>query len=275
MTTDERQKLNSQRVQKIHVLLRPNILAILADLEAAGWQPIIDIGVYRTPAEQAQKVAEGVSTVYYSYHNVTDPGGVPAAEAADIVDVRYQWSPPREYWLQLAGAAENQGLETGIYWGLSKASRSAIHSAIAKRAWDTIVELGWDTAHVQPPQSKFTISEAKNGYRYNPGSIRPNILSAPAASKTTKYKLLATDGHVMDVLNVYDGTAYVEARKWGVWMGVGVGFDNGKVLLQGEKIDATKVLENVGYIPIRSAAANTGLSVIVDNTNHSITLKKD
>lgn len=276
MVDTERQKLNKERLQKMHVLMRPNIAAILADLEAAGWQPIIDQGVYRTPAEQAQKVAQGVSTVYYSYHNVTDPGGVPASEAADITDVRYGWNPPKHYWLELAGAAENQGLETGIYWGLSPAARKQIHTAIAQHDWKASVSLGWDTAHVQPPQSKFRISEAKSGYRYNPGAVKPNVLTSAPDKKPTVYSLLASDGHVMDVLSVTDGTAYVEARKWGEWMGVEVGWDSTykKVLLDGASVDTINK-GGTGFIPIRAAAESAGLGVIVDNAHRTIALKRE
>lgn len=269
MDKQQRDALNQARVAKMDVLMRPNILAIIADLEGAGWQPVIDSGVYRTPAEQAQKVAQGVSTVSYSYHNVTSRNGIPESEAADIVDIRYGWNPPATYWLQLAGAAENQGLETGIYWGLTQAQRNTIHTLIGNKSWGKPYSRGWDAAHVQPPQSKFTTSEARYGYRYNPRPVRPPILSNTINTASTVYKLLGSDGHEMDTLQAIEGTAFVSARKWGAWMGIDIGYQDSKVLIGGGAV-TTKLIDGVGYVPVREAAARLGLSLVVDEKQRTI-----
>lgn len=130
--------------------MRPKVRAILNDLEAHGWQPIIDPGVHRTPAEQLEKFKAGYSKVKYSYHNVTGKDGTPESLAADIVDVRYAWNSPKSFWLMLAAAAESHGLDSGIYWGLTNAQRQVIHTAIAKRDFNNPkIPLGWDTAHVE------------------------------------------------------------------------------------------------------------------------------
>lgn len=271
MNDNERKSLNAQRVQKMHPWMRDNILAIIADLEAAGWQPIIDSGVYRTPAEQAQKVAQGYSKIYYSYHNVTGANGTPESLAADIVDERYQWESPMKYWLQLAGAAENQGLETGIYWYLSQSARNNIHNAIKEQKWDAKVQLGGDVAHVQPPQADFTTGEAKKGYRFNPGHVRPLILT----SSQTTYRLLGSLGNLMDTLPVFDGTAYVSARKWAYWFGVVVQWDASlsKVIMAKSEL-STKIIDGLGYVPVREAAKVTGLQVGVDSDKRTITLSR-
>lgn len=277
METERRRKLNAERLALLHSRIRPNMTAIIADLEAAGWHPIVDGGVYRTPEEQAQKVAQKVSTVSYSYHNVTEPGNVPASMAADIVDVRYLWKVTPKYWLHLAAAAENQGMETGIYWGLSIAARNRIRAAIADGNWDAVLQLGWDTAHVQPPQSKFTISQAKAGWRYDPGRIKPNILPPLVqVARATEYKLLGGDGRVMDVLAAEGGTAYVEARKWGAWFSLQVDWEpvERTVLFRGQPVE-TLVRDGKGYVPIRAAAGLVGLSLDVDDAHRTIALERD
>jgi hypothetical protein len=163
MNRRQRKALNAERVRKIHPALRPKIMAILSDMEGKGWQPMIDEGVYRTPAEQAEKKRRGLSKVDYSFHNVTGRDGTPEALAADIVDVRYGWNAPSKYWLQLASSAEAHGMQTGIRWGLSTPLRSAINALIRLRDWSAKYAIGWDAAHVEV--KGITLSQAKMGRR--------------------------------------------------------------------------------------------------------------
>lgn len=167
-----RKQANTERLQLINPGMRPKVAAVIGDLEQHGYRPLIDKGVWRSQAEQAKKVAQGVSTVYYSYHNVTTPDGRPDSLAADITDNRWFWSSPKPFWLTLAGAAEAHGLTTGIYWGLSQADRNKIRQAIKVRNWNANVPLGWDAAHVEP--ANFTIAQAKAGKR--PFEVRPLLL---------------------------------------------------------------------------------------------------
>lgn len=164
ITTETQRKLNNaSRLLKISPSIRAHVAAVITELEAAGYRPQIDSQVWRSIAQQAKLKAEGKSTVSYSYHNVSTPMGSPDALAADIVDVRWQWNAPRSYWLQLAAAAQRQGLTTGIYWGLTQAQRKAIAAAIEREDWDAKVALGWDTAHVEP--NDFSIARARSGER--------------------------------------------------------------------------------------------------------------
>lgn len=166
---------NVDRLKKVSPSIRPNVIAVLAELEAAGYQPQIDAQVWRSPAQQAKLKAEGKSTVSYSYHNATTAGGTPDSLAVDIVDVRWQWNAPNSFWLRLAAAAERHGLASGIYWGLSTAQRAAISKAIAEKNWNAKVVLGWDTAHVEP--ANFTIAKAKAGQR--PKLPKPKAVTPP------------------------------------------------------------------------------------------------
>jgi len=162
-TETQRKLNNASRLLKISPSIRGHVAAVITELEAAGYRPQIDSQVWRSIAQQAKLKAEGKSTVSYSFHNVSTSMGSPDALAADIVDVRWQWNAPRSYWLRLAGAAQRQGLTTGIYWGLTQAQRKAIATAIEREDWDAKVALGWDTAHVEVPD--FSITRARNGER--------------------------------------------------------------------------------------------------------------
>lgn len=164
MTTEaQRQVNNKSRLNKISPSIRNQIVAILDELQRAGYYPQIDAQVWRSAAQQAKLKAEGKSTVSYSFHNVSTSSGDPDSLAADIVDVRWQWNAPKHYWLRLAAAAERQGLTTGIYWGLSQSKRNAIRKAIKDQNWSANIELGWDTAHVEP--ANFSLSKARAGER--------------------------------------------------------------------------------------------------------------
>jgi hypothetical protein len=164
MTQTQRQALNAARLLKTNEKVRPKFAAILKDLESHGWQPLIDAGVWRSPSEQLAKVKAGFSKVRWSFHNATTPDGKPDALAVDITDARWGWDSPKAFWLMLAASAEAHQLTTGIYWGLNKARRDAIHEAIAKRNFSNPqISTGWDEAHVEP--KNLTITAARLGAR--------------------------------------------------------------------------------------------------------------
>lgn len=149
---------------RIHPPMRKKVSAILRDLEAHGWQPRIDSGVWRSPGEQRRKVEQGHSRVLFSFHNASTPNGRADSLAADITDERFAWNSPKKFWLMLAASAEAHGLTTGIRWGLTKKQRAAIDSALAARDFDNSkIILGWDTAHVEP--KNFSLAQAKRGER--------------------------------------------------------------------------------------------------------------
>ena len=170
-----RKQDNSIRLQKLHEYMRPKVAHILTDLEMHGYRPLIDFQVYRTPAQQAALKRKGVSKVSYSFHNVTGKNGRPESLAADITNIEWGWTGPKQvkaqdrylymtpFWLKLASAAQNHDLTTGIYWGLNTKQRQAIRTAIVNRKFDAKLKLGWDTAHVQPVG--ITIPEARRGVR--------------------------------------------------------------------------------------------------------------
>jgi len=159
---------NAARLTKLNPYMRPKIAGVLADLETHGYRPEIEAEVWRSPAEQARKVAQGYSQTLFSFHTATTRDGRPDSLAADIVDVRYGDTPhtPTPYWLTLAAVAESHRLTTGIYWGLSQIARKRIHAAIQGRNFNAKVATGWDTAHCEPVG--ITTAQARRGLRlYN------------------------------------------------------------------------------------------------------------
>lgn len=215
-TTDAVKSYNEQRLKLISPSIRSHVAAIIKDMEYAGWQPMIDSGVYRTPAEQAKKKAQGYSKLSYGFHNVTDKDGTPASLAADIVDARFLWKDtcPRKYWMQLAAAAENQGLQTGIYFGLSRRQKDAIHTALGEKMWDANVTLGWDTAHVEPWQWRYPLFAVKLGVRPKLGEVKP-FLFKPAEP------VLVINGTIIKGAYLLDGHWYCTAEELARAVGAG------------------------------------------------------
>ncbi len=150
MTRGERQARNYMLLQRITPGLRLKVQAILRDLEGHDDQPLIDGGVWRSPAEQMQKYKLGYSKVKWSFHNATTRDGKPDALACDITDARFAWESPLSFWLRLAASAQAHGMESGIYWGLKAAQRATIINAIRLRQWTPgNISRGWDPAHIQ------------------------------------------------------------------------------------------------------------------------------
>lgn len=166
----QRRNDNDVRLAKMHPYMRPKIRAVISKLESDGWRPLIDEKVWRSPAQQAQLKRVGYSKVGYSFHMVTDRDAkkraVPASLAADITDKRWAWKSGTPFWLSLAAAAEQHGLETGIYWGLGRIERGQIRLEIASQNYNAPVKrIGWDPAHVQPRFSTITLGQARRGVR--------------------------------------------------------------------------------------------------------------
>ena len=83
--------------------------------------------------------------------------------AVDLLDDNAPVTPGKAYLLQLAAAAEVEGLQTGIRWGVPAKLAAAIDIAIANSDWKAAVKIGWDPTHVEP--TDVTVVEAQAGRR--------------------------------------------------------------------------------------------------------------
>jgi len=107
-----------KKLESMHVDLRPKVTAVLAGLVKRGFQPKVHFG-WRSVAAQLEIVKKGHSTVKFSFHNAQLKDGTPNSYAADIIDVRYAWSPAADaagFWTALGEEAKAQALHWGGDW---------------------------------------------------------------------------------------------------------------------------------------------------------------
>jgi hypothetical protein len=162
MNEAKRKERNAQRVTELWPSFATRIKAVITDLESKGLRPRIQ-DAYRSPADQLIAFETGHSQLQFGFHNVTGAGGKKESLAVDMLDDDHAANEGPEYLLQLAAAAEAQGLVTGIRWGLTPHLAAAIDTAIANKNWQAPVKVGWDPSHVQP--TNITPDQAKAGKR--------------------------------------------------------------------------------------------------------------
>ena len=162
MTEEARKKRNNDRLAELFPAFAIRIAKTIRDLEAAGLRPRIQ-DAYRSPEDQLKAFNTGHSKLKFGFHNVTGPNGEKESLAVDMLDDDHPLASPVPYLLQLAVAAEANGLTTGIRWGLPAKLRTAIDTAIAAQQFNGVLKVGWDPTHVQPVS--ITVAEAKAGKR--------------------------------------------------------------------------------------------------------------
>jgi hypothetical protein len=162
MKEPERQTRNSTRLAELYPTFRVRLEKVIAELEGKKIRPRIQDG-WRSVADQKKAFETGRSKLLYGFHNVTAPDGTPQALAVDLLDDDAPVNMSKSYFLQLAAAAENAGLMTGIRWGVPKKLIGAIDAAIAAGDWDAHVKIGWDPTNVQP--TDVNVAQARAGKR--------------------------------------------------------------------------------------------------------------
>lgn len=162
MNEAARRQRNTDKLAELFPVFRIRIEALIQDLEGRGIRPRIQ-EAYRSPADQLVAFQTGHSKLKYGFHNVTGTGGLKESLAVDLLDDDHPMNPSVTYLLQVAAAAEAQGLMTGIRWGLPKGLASAVDAALAAKDWKRAVKVGWDPTHVEPVG--LSASEAKAGKR--------------------------------------------------------------------------------------------------------------
>src|SRR5216684_847525 len=96
---------------------RPQVDEFLGACEAAGILLTV-IDTDRTPAEQQQKLADGVSWITHSKHLPQPPEG--KSEAIDVCPTVYLtmkgWNPGGPLWAQIGAIGERLGMFWGGRW---------------------------------------------------------------------------------------------------------------------------------------------------------------
>lgn len=161
MKEDARQERNADYLQELHPVIRRKAIAVIADLEQHGFRPRIQ-DAFRTQAEQDKHLAEGTTTVKWSYHMAKDKNGDPEALAFDLVEDDLLYSSVKFFMMcAMSGAAH--GLNSGIFFGLSPTQKTALRKAMADRNFSQRNIIGWDGGHLEV--SGITLAEAKKGKR--------------------------------------------------------------------------------------------------------------
>lgn len=105
------------QISELASYMQPLAEKLIANCEAAGI-PVVVIDTGRTPEEQVQKRAEGVSWTTYSRHEPQPPEG--KSEAIDICPKvllgTKLWSPGSDLWNQIGHIGKLLGLEWGGDW---------------------------------------------------------------------------------------------------------------------------------------------------------------
>jgi len=153
---------NRQRMTTLYPAFAARLARVIRRLEQDGLRPRIQVA-WRSPDDQLAAFRSGHSMLRFGFHNVTAADGTPEALAVDLLDDSSPLNPGKPYLLQLAAAAAEEQLATGIRWGLPAALRAAIDAAIAARDWKAPVKVGWDPLHVEP--TGITVPQAKAGRR--------------------------------------------------------------------------------------------------------------
>lgn len=162
MKEADRQMRNENRLKELYPTFRAKLKRVITSLEASGLRPRIQ-DAWRSPVDQKKAYDSGHSKLLYGFHNVTAANGTPESLAVDLLDDDFPLNPGKPYLLQLAAAAEKEGLVTGIRWGVPAKLIPGIDAAIANKNWAAPVKVGWDPTHVQPKD--VTVAEAKAGKR--------------------------------------------------------------------------------------------------------------
>lgn len=162
MKEPDRQARNAQRLSEMFDPMAPVMRRVLDRMEQQGFRPRIQ-EAYRSPADQITAFNRGTSKVKFGFHNVTGAGGAKECLACDVLDDDHPLNMSSRYLLALAVAARDEGLATGLAWSLPPTLAAGVEAAIADRAIDRQIKVGFDPTHVQPVG--ITIVAAKAGKR--------------------------------------------------------------------------------------------------------------
>jgi hypothetical protein len=162
MQEHQRLARNQQRLTECHEVFAEALTGVIRDLERLGFRPRIQ-EAWRSPEAQLQAVNNGNSELRFGFHNVTGADGRREALAVDLLDDDAPLEPSRRYVLTLAAVARDHGLETGILWGIQRATRERLQRAILERDFEAPGKIGWDPCHVQV--TGMTPAQARQGQR--------------------------------------------------------------------------------------------------------------
>jgi len=190
MQEHQRLARNQQRLTECHEVFAEALTGVISDMERLGFRPRIQ-EAWRSPEAQLQAVNNGNSELRFGFHNVTGPDGRREALAVDLLEDDAPLEPSRRYVLTLAAVARDHGLETGVLWGLQRATRERLQRAILERDFEAPGKIGWDPCHIQV--TGMTAAQARQGQRPTREMLR-------AASREEDRRVVASPREVRTLL---------------------------------------------------------------------------
>jgi hypothetical protein len=213
MQEQQRLERNRLRLTECHEVFAEALKRLMVDMERLGFRPRIQ-EAWRSPEAQLEAFNRGTSELRFGFHNVTGPGGRKEALAVDLLDDDAPLQPPRRYLLTLAAVARDHGLETGLLWGLQRATRERLAKAIEARDFDAPGKIGWDPCHVQV--TGMTSTQARQGRRPTLDMLRvtaseesQRVAASPRRVRTLLVRAVSGPARArVGEVAVYRATAY-------------------------------------------------------------------
>jgi hypothetical protein len=162
MNEAQRKQRNTERLTECFPTFGRRVAAVITELEDAGLRPRIQ-DTWRSISDQLIAVSTSHAKLKFGFHNVTGTDGEKEALAVDLLDDNAPTGTVNEVSVDGSKAARNNGLQTGILWGLPKKLQQGVDEAIAAGNFDARVKVGWDPAHIEP--TGITAAEARSGKR--------------------------------------------------------------------------------------------------------------
>lgn len=157
---------NKERLTECFPTFAKRVADVIADMEAQGFRPRIQ-DAHRTIAQQQIDLANGTTTITFSFHNVTGAGGKPESLGVDMLDDDHPGDDaPRKYLITLASVAQKHGLRSGIFFFKKEpppGTRQTLQAAVDSLNFDPHITIGFDPTHLQP--TGLTVDEARHGKR--------------------------------------------------------------------------------------------------------------
>ena len=213
MQEQQRLERNQLRLAECHEVFAEALKRLMADMERLGFRPRIQ-EAWRSPEAQMEAFNSGNSELRFGFHNVTGPGGHKEALAVNLLDDDAPLQPPRRYLLTLAAVARDHGLETGLLWGLQRATRERLVHAMQARDFEAPGKIGWAPCHVQV--TGMTPTQARQGQRPTPDTLRAmasaehqRVAASPSGIRTIVVQAVSGPARTrVGEVALYKATAY-------------------------------------------------------------------
>lgn len=125
-----RQKRNRDQLALMHPQARASTVRVLLEIERRGYRPRLQ-ETFRTPMQQLEKWSAGLSRIRTAGPHTCTVDGKPASLATHVLDDTDPITAGAAWWAMLAIVARQNGLQTGLCFGLEDSvHRQKIEAAI-------------------------------------------------------------------------------------------------------------------------------------------------